>query len=112
MAATEELINIALDVKPELVTIVPEKRMELTTEGGLNIAADIPRFTLRFATLCTPSGIEVSFFVEPKSGKFKHRINAAQIWLNFHTGVYANLCEHKQYKSFLKLRKLLFLPMD
>ena len=46
MAATDEIIRIACDVGPELSTIVPEKRQELTTEGGLNVALDIEKYKI------------------------------------------------------------------
>jgi len=83
MAAHEEIIRIAEDVKPELVTIVPEKREELTTEGGLNIAAD----PLRYAELVQRMhalGIEVSFFIEPDSKQIEtaHKIGADIIELH------------------------------
>jgi pyridoxine 5-phosphate synthase len=104
MAATEELINIALDVKPELVTIVPEKRMELTTEGGLNIAADIPRFT-SLCDIMHSSGIEVSFFVEPEIGQIQASHKCGADMVELHTGVYANLCEHKQLQELFKIEE-------
>jgi len=45
MAAVPEIIQIALKIKPDMVTIVPEKRMELTTEGGLDVAKDVQRYS-------------------------------------------------------------------
>ncbi len=89
MAANDEIIKIALDVKPELVTIVPEKREELTTEGGLNVKGDLERFralTEKFHE----QGIEVSYFIEPCEEQIDAcaAINADMV--EIHTGTYAN----------------------
>lgn len=90
MAATEEIIKIALDIKPELVTIVPEKRMELTTEGGLNVADRIEDFK-KLCYRMHEKNIEVSLFIEPTA----QQIEAAQLvgadMVELHTGVYANV---------------------
>ncbi len=89
MAATEEIIQIALNLKPDLVTIVPEKRTELTTEGGLDVAADIKRFK----TLCDKmhdKGIEVSFFIEPEEQQIDAANEAGADMVELHTGTYAN----------------------
>jgi pyridoxine 5-phosphate synthase len=89
MAATDEMVAIALEVKPDMVTIVPEKRAELTTEGGLDVVAfaDPLRVAikrLRFAK------IQVNLFIDPtqEAVKGSHRIDADGVEL--HTGSYAN----------------------
>lgn len=89
MAAVPEIITIALDVVPDLVTIVPEKREELTTEGGLAVAgneAQYSELTNRFHD----RGIEVSLFIEPEVSQ----INAASACgvdiIELHSGTYAN----------------------
>lgn len=89
MAAEEEIIRIAEVVKPELVTIVPEKRKELTTEGGLNIAADPSRYA-ELVKRMHDAGIEISFFIEPDAKQIEtaHKIGADIIEL--HTGTYAD----------------------
>jgi len=90
MACVEEIIKIALDVKPELVTIVPEKREELTTEGGLLISLT----NKELINLCDrmhAQNIIVSFFIEPniKDIELSKEIGADMVEL--HTGNYANL---------------------
>lgn len=90
MAAVDEIIDIACEVKPELVTLVPEKRQELTTEGGLNVNENLEKIknaTERFHEF----GILVSLFVEPDINQINasHDINADMI--EIHTGTYANL---------------------
>ena len=62
-AVTDEMINIALEVKPEYVCLVPEKREELTTEGGLDVAGNIDKIAAATKTL-TQAGIKVSLFID------------------------------------------------
>ena len=64
MAATEEMVGIARDILPDMVTLVPEKRQELTTEGGLDVAGNRDRIGKAVAGL-KEKGIAVSLFVDP-----------------------------------------------
>jgi pyridoxine 5-phosphate synthase len=89
MAPLEEIVKIALDVKPHMVTLVPERREELTTEGGLDVAGN--RESLRGTiALLHDAGIAVSLFVEPDMDQVKasHRIGAD--YIEIHTGRYVN----------------------
>lgn len=89
MAANEEIIKIALKTKPELVTIVPEKRAELTTEGGLDVSSGIDVFR----ALCDrmhEKDIEVSFFIEPTEEQIYASLEAGGDMIEIHTGIYAN----------------------
>ncbi|MCL5267173.1 MAG: pyridoxine 5'-phosphate synthase [Bacteroidetes bacterium] len=89
MAATEEIVNIALDVVPELVTLVPERRQELTTEGGLDVVSQLPHLkevTNRFHS----KNIAVSLFVAPIEGQIKAAKNVGADFVELHTGEYAN----------------------
>ena len=89
MAATEEMIGIALEVKPDMVTFVPEKRKELTTEGGLDVKKDLATLKKYTANL-RDSGIRVNLFIDPEQEAIKdsHRIGADGVEL--HTGRYAD----------------------
>ncbi len=89
MAATDEIINIALDVVPDLVTIVPEKRMELTTEGGLDVLKEMARFT-KLCERMHEKSIEVSFFVDPIEEQIEAAKKAGADMVELHTGYYAN----------------------
>lgn len=89
MAAHEEIIRIAEDVKPELVTIVPEKREELTTEGGLNITSDPSRYA-ELVQRMHALGIEVSFFIEPDSKQIETAQKIGADIIELHTGTYAD----------------------
>lgn len=105
MAAVEEIINIALRIKPDLVTIVPEKRMELTTEGGLDVTADIPRYT-NLVQIMHSNQIEVSFFVEPEVEQIDAVLRTGAEIVELHTGVYSNLKDEKKIKTELeRIRK-------
>jgi pyridoxine 5-phosphate synthase len=92
MGANEEILNIALNVKPDLVTIVPENRQELTTEGGLNVAADISRYR-KLVDRMHDKNILVSFFIEPDIKQIDSVLSCAGDMVEFHTGVYANLTQ-------------------
>jgi len=89
MGATDEMVGIALDTKPEQATLVPEKREELTTEGGLDILANEEALSGAVGRL-KEGGIPVSMFIEPDCHQIEasKRIGADAIEL--HTGAYAN----------------------
>jgi len=91
MAATQEMIRIALDVKPYMVTIVPEKRQELTTEGGLDVKTNREHLK-KYVGAIRDGDIKVNLFVdhEPEQIKAAHLVNASGV--EIHTGRYA---EHK-----------------
>ena len=89
MAATEEMVKIALSVRPEMVTLVPEKRQELTTEGGLNLLS--PRNNLRkIISLLKEADISVSVFIEPSEAQIKEARALQADTIEIHTGHYAN----------------------
>lgn len=89
MAATQEMVKIALDIKPDMVTIVPEKRQELTTEGGLEVALNRDHLKA-IILLLHDGGIKVSLFIDPDMEQIKaaHKINTD--FIEIHTGRYAN----------------------
>jgi len=89
MAPVDEILKIALDVKPHMVTLVPERREELTTEGGLDIAGN--RESLRgMISILHDAGIAVSLFIEADLDQVKasHRIGAD--YIEIHTGRFVN----------------------
>jgi pyridoxine 5-phosphate synthase len=95
MAITSEMVGIALDVKPDLVTLVPEKREELSTEGGLDLVFNKNAVAETVATL-QDSGIPVSIFIDPNPDQIKiaHQIDATMI--EIHTGTF---CDAKTDKK-------------
>ena len=95
MAATDEMQRIALEVKPDIVTLVPEKREELTTEGGLEVASRVPALTDYIGKL-QQAGIPVSLFVDPDDRQIAASKKADAKWVEIHTGAYANAREEAE----------------
>jgi len=93
MAATEEMIRIALMTKPDIVTLVPEKREELTTEGGLNVAKNFRSLKKAIQRL-RKGNIPVSLFVDPDRNQIKASEEVEAEAIEIHTGHY---CEAKTF---------------
>lgn len=92
MAATNEMVKIALKLKPEMVTIVPEKRQEITTEGGFDIKSEIrgPKSEIiaKIKKL-RQGGIIVSLFVDPEAEQIQASAETGAEFVEIHTGQYA-----------------------
>jgi len=88
MAAVDEMVEIARDVRPDMVTLVPERRQELTTEGGLDVRAN-PGYYAGVVERLAGKGIKVSFFVDPDPSQIEaaHKIGADIV--EIHTGHYS-----------------------
>jgi pyridoxine 5-phosphate synthase len=89
MAATAEMIKIALEIQPDYVTLVPEKREEVTTEGGLEIAGQLDRLKSAVDRLQS-AGIPVSLFIDPDSTQIQASHASGAKFIELHTGSYAN----------------------
>jgi pyridoxine 5-phosphate synthase len=104
MAATPEIIKIACDVGPELATIVPEKRQELTTEGGINVIDNITHLKTAIEEL-HKYDIEVSLFIEPDIRQIDASAEIESDYIEIHTGVFANaLSEEEQFDELDRIR--------
>ncbi|HHN46614.1 MAG TPA: pyridoxine 5'-phosphate synthase [Planctomycetes bacterium] len=88
MAAADEIVRIACAVRPDQATLVPEKRQELTTEGGLDVPPNLARIRDSVARL-KDAGILVSLFIEPDGAQVDAAVAAAADAVEFHTGAYA-----------------------
>jgi len=88
MAATDEMVAIALDIKPDYVTLVPEKREEVTTEGGLDIVAQIDRISQIVDKLQTAK-IPVSLFIDADTSQIEASVKVKAEFIELHTGRYA-----------------------
>lgn len=88
MAATEEMLKIASEVKPDLVTLVPEKRQELTTEGGLNVK-DHKDPLREYIKKLKEAHLTVSLFVDPVPDQINAAREVGGTWVELHTGIYA-----------------------
>lgn len=89
MGVTDEIIEIAHRVKPESVCLVPENRREITTEGGLDAASQVPRLT-DVAARFRDAGIKVNLFIDPDPHQVEASSKVKADAVEFHTGAYAN----------------------
>jgi pyridoxine 5-phosphate synthase len=89
MAATEEMVKIALDLQPDYVTLVPEKRTEVTTEGGLDIAGQLEKLK-KIVDRLQSAQIPVSLFVDADSAQIQASQASGAQFIELHTGCYAN----------------------
>ena len=105
MAATDEIIKIACEIQPELATLVPEKRQELTTEGGLNVIDNLSHIKKAIITL-HESEIPVSLFVEPDINQIDAAVEINADIVELHTGTYANaIDEDEMYDELERIRQ-------
>ena len=88
MAATDEMVKIALDLKPDYVTLVPERRKEVTTEGGLDIASQLDRMKDVVDRLQS-ADIPVSLFIDAEPQQIEASVQAGAKFVELHTGCYA-----------------------
>jgi pyridoxine 5-phosphate synthase len=118
MAATDEIIGIALDVVPDLVTLVPEKRQELTTEGGLDVVGQKKRLSDVVKSFHAMK-IAVSLFVDPEPSQIETSKEIGADMVELHTGEYANAesrndvrAQLARIQSMAKLGKSLGLTVN
>ncbi len=89
MGVTEEMVGLALRLKPEYACLVPEARLEITTEGGLNVLAGFDRIRMVVARL-QDAGIKVSIFIDPDPEQVEAAGETCADIVELHTGCYAN----------------------
>ncbi|WP_417391597.1 pyridoxine 5'-phosphate synthase [Gimesia sp.] len=104
MAAEEEMTQIALDVHPDQVSLVPEKREELTTEGGLDVIANAERVSQCVQRL-QQAGIEVSLFIDPDPAQIAASKKAGVHAVELHTGRYADASSVGEQEQELNILK-------
>jgi pyridoxine 5-phosphate synthase len=105
MAATEEMQKIALEIKPYSVTLVPEKRQELTTEGGLDVIKQ-KKYLKDYLKPLLDSGIIVSLFIDSDLEQVKASYETKAQFIELHTGKYAeNFDTGKEDKTFNDLKE-------
>lgn len=105
MAATKEMFEIACSIKPDIVTLVPEKRKELTTEGGLDVLHAPALMNLGVRQL-KQAGIRVSLFIDTQTEQIKAAQNIEADDVEFHTGPYAN-AKHGSAQQEAELHRLI-----
>lgn len=105
MAATDEMMDISIDVNPHLVTLVPESREELTTEGGLNVSTVFDDFQQRVFPRFKETNIEISLFVDPNPEDIELAHELGSDAIELHTGTYANAQTPKVWNEELERLK-------
>lgn len=101
MAATQEMVRMALKIKPDQVTLVPEKRQELTTEGGLDVILNLKSITDAVKRL-RDGGIITSLFVDPHQEQIKAANKTGADYIEIHTGAYAEAATWKDQERELQ----------
>jgi pyridoxine 5-phosphate synthase len=89
LALEPSIVSLALEIRPHQVTFVPERRAELTTEGGLDVAGQKARVALALER-CRDVGIEVAFFIDPDLAQVEASVELGASAVEFHTGRYAD----------------------
>lgn len=103
MAVTEEMLAIACQVKPQDACLVPERRQELTTEGGLDVAGQFEKVAHACKVL-GEAGIRVSLFIDADSRQLEAAKAAGAPVVEIHTGAYAEAEGESAHKEFLRIR--------
>ena len=88
MANSAEIVSIALQLKPEIVCLVPERRQEVTTEGGLDVVGSLQAITETRKKM-NDAGIEVSLFISPSPGQIEAAARTGAQFVELHTGAFA-----------------------
>ena len=105
MAAVEEMVDIARNIKPDLVTLVPERREELTTEGGLDVKSN-PDLYKKVVEQLKEKGIEVSFFIDPDADQIETAHQVGGDIVEIHTGHYSEArSESEAQERFMRIAK-------
>lgn len=108
IAVTSEMVEFALQHRPADVCLVPEKREELTTEGGLDVVANRSA-VVAAATRLQAAGIRVSLFIDPEPDQLRAAAAAGAPVVELHTGTYADAAREEQRRELQRLREACLL---
>lgn len=104
MACNMDITNIAREVKPNTCCLVPEKRQEVTTEGGLDVVSNFHTVE-KTVHLLQEKGIKVSLFIEPDIKQIDASYNTGAEYIEIHTGLYSNTIGEEQLKELDRIKK-------
>ncbi|MGD2124514.1 MAG: pyridoxine 5'-phosphate synthase [Desulfobacteraceae bacterium] len=105
MAAVDEMVHIARNIKPDLVTLVPERREELTTEGGLNVRSN-PEQYKKVVDQLREKGIQISFFIDPEPSQIEVSREIGADIVEIHTGHYSEArSEAEAQERFVRIAR-------
>ena len=102
MADSDPIVRFALDILPDQATLVPEKRQEVTTEGGLDVVKNLKSLKRTVKALANSSVI-VSLFIDPDPAQIEAAAETGAHFVEFHTGAYANVRRESQIQSELNI---------
>ena len=105
MANTPEMVQIALKLKPAIICIVPESREEVTTEGGLDVAANLAAL-IETRKKMNDAGIKVSLFINPTEDQIQASAQCEVQFIELHTGAYAEHFHSKRERN-VELERLI-----
>jgi pyridoxine 5-phosphate synthase len=108
MAASAEMEAIALRIKPDMVTLVPEHRQEVTTEGGLDVISQLAELRA-MVTRLQSAGIGVSLFVDADGPQLEASAASGARWVELHTGSYAEADWDSQPQELARLTEASFI---
>ena len=111
MAATEEMLSISKKLLPDYVTLVPEKRKEITTEGGLDIKNN-EKYLKGYVNSLKSSNIKVSAFIDPANDQINSSGEIGFDFIELHTGKYADLKGQDQYVELQKIIESSYYAVD
>lgn len=112
MAATDEMQKIAIELKPNNCCIVPERREEVTTEGGLEVVVQLDKMTA-FVKPLVDAGIIVSLFIAPDEEQVKASAKTGAQFIELHTGAYSNAFGTKDEEiEFMRLKNAAKLAQE
>jgi len=111
MASTQEMLEIALEIIPDYVTLVPEKREEVTTEGGLNIVSKKDFFKEYINNLIVRN-ISVSAFIDPDISQIEASKEIGFDCIELHTGTYAALKGQERYEELQKIKECTYFASN
>ena len=104
MAATQEMVEISLKTLPDMVTLVPERRKEVTTEGGLAITTN-EEYLKSVIQRIQSSGIPVSLFIDPAPDQLEAAARIGATWVELHTGHYAEASSFEKPSELCKIKE-------
>ncbi len=111
MSVSPEILKIALKVKPEKACLVPEKRKELTTEGGLDLFSKRAPL-IRTIDALLAKKVEVSLFIDPAESQVREAARLGAYAIEIHTGSYANAVGKKKEKELFRVREAARLGLE
>jgi pyridoxine 5-phosphate synthase len=108
MGVTEEMLGIALKLKPDFACLVPETRQEVTTEGGLDVVGGFEKIRSAVTRL-QDAGIKVSLFIDPDAAQIEASARAGAAMVELHTGCFANAFGHELEPELSRLKSAALL---